>query len=120
VAGSRPLSGGGVARHAARPGGPRAAAPAGQAPWPVSARPIEEALTVCAPSANPNLVAIDLALSRFEKEEPEKAQVVEMRFFGGMTEEEIAAALGVTPRTVRRYWAYAQARLYEELTGTDG
>lgn len=82
--------------------------------------PIEEALTVCAPSANPNLVAIDLALSRLEKEEPEKAQVVEMRFFGGMTEEEIAAALGVTPRTVRRYWAYAQARLYEELTGTDG
>ena len=80
---------------------------------------LDEALTVSRESVNLDLVALDLALSRLEAEQPQKAQVVEMRFFGGMTEEEIAVVLDVTPRTVRRYWAYAQARLYEEMTGTD-
>lgn len=81
---------------------------------------LEEALTIStAHERHSDLIAIDLALTRLEKNEPQKAQVVEMRFFGGMTEEEIAQALGVTSRTVRRYWAYAQAWLYEDLTGTD-
>jgi RNA polymerase sigma factor (TIGR02999 family) len=80
---------------------------------------LDAALTVGAESVNPDLLALNLALSKLEAEEPQKAQVVEMRFFGGMTEEEIAAVLDVTPRTVRRYWAYAQARLYESMTGTD-
>ncbi len=38
-----------------------------------------------------------------------------MRFFAGMKQDEVAEVLGVTPRTVRRYWAYAQARLYKDM-----
>lgn len=81
---------------------------------------LDQALLVSAVrDGHPDLLAIDLALTRLERDEPQKAQVVEMRFFGGMTEDEIAQALGVTSRTVRRYWAYAQAWLYRDLTGTD-
>ena len=73
-------------------------------------------LTISPRHVGSDLVDLDAALARLQAEQPEKAQVVEMRFFGGMTEEEIAEILDVTPRTVRRYWAYAQARLYEEMT----
>lgn len=68
---------------------------------------------------HPDILAIDLALTRLERHDPRKAQVVEMRFFGGMTEDEVAQALGVTSRTVRRYWAYAQAWLFRDLNGMD-
>ena len=84
-----------------------------------SARPrlsLDEGLTISVQHVNSDLVDLDSALGRLQEEQPEKAHVVEMRFFGGMTEEEIAQVLEVTPRTVRRYWAYAQARLYEEMT----
>jgi RNA polymerase sigma factor (TIGR02999 family) len=57
-----------------------------------------------------------LALNRaLEKLEPRQRQVVECRFFGGMEESEIAAALGVTERTVRRDWVKARAWLYRDL-----
>ena len=83
--------------------------------------PLEEALTVAEDPMNPDLVALDQALDKLQSEQPEKAQVVEMRFFAGMTNEEVAEVLGVTPRTVQRYWTYAQARLYRELSsGADG
>lgn len=61
------------------------------------------------------LVALDEALSRLTTFGPRLAQVVECRFFGGLTEEETAAALGVTDRTVRRDWVKARAWLHEEL-----
>ena len=77
----------------------------------------DEGLTITIQHINSDLVDLDTALGRLQEEQPEKARVVEMRFFGGMSEEEIAQVLEVTPRTVRRYWAYAQARLYEEMTG---
>jgi RNA polymerase sigma factor (TIGR02999 family) len=77
---------------------------------------LDDDLTLSSQHVNSDLVDLDSALARLQEEQPEKAQVVEMRFFGGMTEEEIATVLAVTPRTVRRYWAYAQARLYEDLT----
>lgn len=80
--------------------------------------PLDEALTISDADGGKDLVAIDLALTRLALEEPQKARVVEMRFFGGMTEAEIAEVLQVTPRTVRRYWAYAQARLYETMVDT--
>ena len=79
---------------------------------------IHEALTVSTQHIDSDLVDLDAALTRLQEEQPEKAHVVEMRFFGGMSETEIAEVLDVTPRTVRRYWAYAQARLYEDLTGS--
>jgi len=58
------------------------------------------------------LLALDDALATLE---PRQAQVVEMRFFGGMQEEEIAQVLGVTTRTVQRDWAKARAWLYDAL-----
>jgi RNA polymerase sigma factor (TIGR02999 family) len=58
------------------------------------------------------LIALDAAL---EDLEPRQRQVVEGRFFGGMTEEEIATVLGVTRRTVRRDWVKARAWLYRRL-----
>jgi RNA polymerase sigma factor (TIGR02999 family) len=62
-----------------------------------------------------DLIAIDRALSRLELVDERLAQVVEWRFFGGMTEDEIASSLRVTPRTVRRDWQKARAFLYREL-----
>lgn len=63
------------------------------------------------------LLDIDRALTKLEGVSPRLAQVVEWRFFGGMTEEETAAALGVTVRTVRRDWQKARAFLFHELRG---
>jgi RNA polymerase sigma factor (TIGR02999 family) len=64
-----------------------------------------------------SLVALDEALTRLTSVAPRLAQVVECRFFGGMTEEETAAALGVTDRTVRRDWIKARGWLAEALRG---
>jgi RNA polymerase sigma factor (TIGR02999 family) len=78
---------------------------------------LDQAVTIGAEAFDMDLLALDRALGRLQEEQPEKARVVEMRFFGGMRIEEIAEVLDVTARTVRRYWAYAQARLYQELMG---
>ena len=61
------------------------------------------------------LVALDEALERLARLSERLSQVVECRFFGGLTEEETAEALGVTARTVERDWAKARAWLYLEL-----
>lgn len=75
-----------------------------------------EVATLGGDDFNTDLVALDMALSKLQEEQPEKARVVEMRFFAGMTMEEIAEVMGVSNRTVHRHWAYAQARLYKEMT----
>lgn len=59
------------------------------------------------------VLLVDDALERLEKELPEHAQVVTLKFFGGLTNKEIAALQGVTERTVDRHWAFAKARLYD-------
>jgi RNA polymerase sigma factor (TIGR02999 family) len=61
------------------------------------------------------LITLDEALGRLAELNPRLSQVVECRFFGGMTEEETAEALGVTDRTVRRDWLKAKAWLSREL-----
>jgi RNA polymerase sigma factor (TIGR02999 family) len=61
------------------------------------------------------LVALDESLARLTKLSPRLAQVVELRFFGGLTEEEAAQVLGVTDRTVRRDWVKARAWLYTDM-----
>jgi RNA polymerase sigma-70 factor, ECF subfamily len=63
------------------------------------------------------LVAVDDALERLAAHDPRKARVVELRFFGGLSLDETAQALGVSPRTVQNEWAFARAWLYRELTG---
>jgi RNA polymerase sigma-70 factor, ECF subfamily len=66
------------------------------------------------------LINLDEALGRLAELNPRLSQVVECRFFGGMTEEETAEALGVTDRTVRRDWIKAKAWLSRELQGPAG
>jgi RNA polymerase sigma-70 factor, ECF subfamily len=61
------------------------------------------------------LLALNEALDRLAQLDQRQSRVVECRFFGGMTEEETAAALGITPRTVRRDWVKAKGWLYQEL-----
>ncbi len=63
------------------------------------------------------LIALDAALDRLEKIDARLSDVVECRFFGGLTEEEAAATLGVSLRTVQRDWKLARAWLREELEG---
>jgi RNA polymerase sigma-70 factor (ECF subfamily) len=69
-----------------------------------------------------DLVALDDAMNELGRLDPRKVQVVEMRFFGGLSVEETAEVLKVSPVTVRRDWRTARAWLYRELSGgkTDG
>ncbi len=62
-----------------------------------------------------DLVALHETLENLERFDERKAKIVEMRFFGGLTEEEIAENLGVTTRTVQREWKTARLWLYREL-----
>jgi RNA polymerase sigma-70 factor, ECF subfamily len=64
-----------------------------------------------------DLLVLEQALARLEKLDARQCQVVEMRFFAGMSEEEIAEALGVSARTINREWRMARAWLYKELYG---
>ncbi len=61
--------------------------------------------------------ALDRALSRLEAMDPQQGRVVELRFFGGLTIEETAAAMGLSSATIKREWLVARAWLYHELSG---
>jgi len=65
-------------------------------------------------------IAIDDCLTRLAKLDPRQAQVVEMRFFGGLTQQEISEALGISERTVKRDWMMARAWLHAELAAETG
>ena len=64
-----------------------------------------------------DLIALDEALERLARFDPEQARLVELRFFGGLTVEETAEALNISPATVKRHWAAARAWLARELEG---
>jgi RNA polymerase sigma factor (TIGR02999 family) len=74
----------------------------------------ETALLSSAPDRS--VLALDEALTAFSQVAPRQAKVVELRYFGGLTEEEIVAALTISPRTVRRDWDLAKAWLLRELS----
>jgi RNA polymerase sigma-70 factor, ECF subfamily len=61
------------------------------------------------------IIAVDAALDRLSEWDPRQAKIVELRFFAGLTEDETAEALGISPRTVKREWTVAKAWLYTEL-----
>jgi RNA polymerase sigma factor (TIGR02999 family) len=67
-----------------------------------------------------DLVALDVAMDALARVDPRKVQVVEMRFFGGLSVEETAEVLKVSPVTVMRDWSTAKAWLYRELGGGTG
>lgn len=66
------------------------------------------------------LVALDDALEQLSAQNPRLRSVVELRFFGGLNEDQIAETLGVTTRTVQRDWVRARAWLYREVYGDTG
>jgi RNA polymerase sigma-70 factor, ECF subfamily len=72
---------------------------------------------VAVPERSADLVAIDEALVRLGTVDARKSKVVELRFFGGLSVEEIGEVLNISPRTVKREWSLARAWLDTELTG---
>lgn len=67
------------------------------------------------PDDSDTLLALDDALIKLEKEDPELARLVELRYFAGMTVDQTAEVLKVSPRTVKRNWAYARAWLQRQI-----
>ncbi len=72
-------------------------------------------LPIAAPPVDDDLVALDEALTRFAQVEPQKAELVKLRYFAGLTIEEAAEALGISPATAKRHWAYSKAWLFQAM-----
>jgi len=72
---------------------------------------------VAAREPDEELLALDEALRRLAERDPDKARLVELRYFGGLTGEEAAEALGISPTTADRHWAFARAWLQAEVRG---
>ena len=80
--------------------------------------PADEAqLTICGPSED--LLALDEALEKLSQRDKLKADLVKLRFFGGLTGEQAAKVLGISHNTADRYWAYARSWLHLEITKPD-
>lgn len=97
-------------QHAAKRGGARRQLSLGE---------VEEILLARVELDDPHsdaLLALESALSRLEQHDQLHARIVECRFYGGMSVEETAVALGTSPATVKRKWAFARAYLNRELT----
>ena len=94
----------GVARTRYKRGGPS-----------VVRLPLDEALDFCA-ERDLNIVAVDEALEELELKDPRQAQIVELRFFAGLTLDEIADTLKISRATVKRDWATAKLWLRSELS----
>lgn len=67
------------------------------------------------PPPDAGLLALDQALLQLAAEHPRAAQIVELKYFGGMTEKEVAEALGISVSTVKREWEFARAWLFKRL-----
>ena len=81
------------------------------------ARPVSlDDAIIAAPERGADLLALDEALERLTTISPRQSRVIELRYFGGLTEDEVAAVLDVSQRTVRNDWGLARAWLYRELT----
>ncbi|REJ73566.1 MAG: RNA polymerase subunit sigma-70 [Acidobacteria bacterium] len=70
--------------------------------------------------ATVDVLEVEQALEKLAREEPEKAKLVVLRFYGGLTMEEAAESLGLGLRTAERYWLHARTWMYREMRGPDG
>jgi RNA polymerase sigma factor (TIGR02999 family) len=70
---------------------------------------------LAAPAADDQLLAVDEALERLSQDHPLQAQVVKLRYFGGMTNDEIGQALNLSVSTVKNYWTFARAWLFDAI-----
>jgi RNA polymerase sigma factor (TIGR02999 family) len=81
------------------------------------ALPLDEAL-VFSPEHSEEPVKLDEALQRLTKMDARQSRIVELRFFGGLSVEETAEFLGISPKTVKRDWSVAKAWLHAELSAS--
>lgn len=77
-------------------------------------------LEVAATTLDERVLLVDEMMGRLEIEDPDSARVISLKFFGGLTNKEIAAMDGVAERTIERQWAYAKARLYQLIRNETG
>jgi RNA polymerase sigma-70 factor, ECF subfamily len=77
---------------------------------------VEEGQLASAAEPSVNIIELDEALARLEAFDKRQAKVVEMRFFGGLNEDEIGAELGISERTVKRDWRIAKAWLFQQIS----
>ena len=74
--------------------------------------PLED-VDIAVATTDDRVLLVDQNLERLENEDPESARIITLKFFGGLTNKEVANILGVTERSVERQWAYAKASLFE-------
>jgi DNA-directed RNA polymerase specialized sigma24 family protein len=74
-----------------------------------------ETHALIAPTPNLDLLALDAALHRLAEQDPLKAKLVELRYFAGLTGEQAASVLGISPSSADRQWVYTRAWLRREL-----
>lgn len=83
--------------------------------------PLDEAglaESLAAPERSDDLLALDDALRELEREDPGKAELVSLRYFGGLTLDEAAQMRGISRATAARHWAYAKAWLFDRIAGS--
>jgi DNA-directed RNA polymerase specialized sigma24 family protein len=83
------------------------------APRPVSE--LGDVAALCTADSE-TILAVDEAFGRLEREDPEAAAIVRLRFYAGLSVDEAARALGLSPRTAARLWTYARAVMYRYLS----
>ena len=77
-------------------------------------------VSLAAPGDNDQLLALSEALDRLATGHPDEARLVKLRYFVGMTNDEAAEVLGISPRTAKYHWTHARAWLYREINSTPG
>lgn len=78
---------------------------------------LTDVATADAPPSDADLLALDDALRELEREDPAKAELVRLRYFAGLTEEEAAQALNISRATASRWWTFAKAWLFQKVDG---
>ena len=81
---------------------------------------LDDPIVDAAQSRDVDLLALDEALTRLAKKDEQQARIVELRYFSGLTIEETAEILSISPATLKRDWKLTKAWLYRELCGNDG
>jgi RNA polymerase sigma factor (TIGR02999 family) len=72
-------------------------------------------MDLAAPDADEQLLAVNAALERLAIQDPVEAELVKLRYFGGLTVEDAAGLLNISPRTAHNYWVHARTWLYHEI-----
>jgi RNA polymerase sigma factor (TIGR02999 family) len=80
---------------------------------------LNDSILIATKSKDFDLLELDEALTRLAKMDRQQAQIVELRYFGGLTIEQTAAVLGISPATIKRDWKLTKAWLYRELSGNN-